>query len=232
MAGVPSLAEQAAAIAVDAEEVAALARQGKKRVPHVGDHHDMSADRYRRAEHAKRMSGLPTPYAFSILRTVCEESGRGKYMKGESRVKSHGKQGFNVKGVVDVLLEEGFDPTVEVVKILRGRQDPDRPDDPEARVYQVPADIRLRFASELMKFVHPTKKAVEVEDKTPPLAGRALDARLGALVQQYLHVVGGEIPPEVSAALEAVRNELPEVSSFRVLPPADEPEDFDPYSML
>lgn len=221
MAGIPSLAEQAAALAADAKEVAELAAVGKKRIPHVGDIGDMSALAWRRQQACRAQeTGIPRPPTHSYISDYFEVRFGDKHVRQENRVSNNGRN-FNVKAVAQVLVEEGYDPTVDVVKILRGRPDPEAPeDDPDRRIYSVGSDVRLRFAAELMKFVHPTKKAVEVEDKTPPLGGRALDARLSALIQQYVTIMGGTLPPEVVEALAAVGGP----------PPAEEP--FDPYSLL
>lgn len=56
---------------------------------------------------------------------------------------------MNLKAVADVLREKGFDPTVELVKILK---------DPNA----LPTDIRARMLTTLMEYVHPKKKSVEL----------------------------------------------------------------------
>ncbi len=220
MPGMPSMAEQAAALAKDAREVAELAAVGQKRIPYVGDVGDMTARAWRDRE-ARRIqaAGLPVLAGGSPTARFFEAKFGGIQAREENRVVSQGKA-FNLKSVAQVLVEEGYDPTTEVVKILRGTQDPDHPEDPEARRYLVPADVRLRFAAELMKFVHPTKKAVEVEDKTPPLSGHALDARLGILVQQYVTAMGGNLPAEVQEALALVG---------ALEPPA---KPFDPYDLL
>jgi hypothetical protein len=109
---------------------------------------------------------------------------------------------FNVKGVLEALIEQGYDPTVEVVKILKGRPDPDNA---EQRVYDITPALRLQFSAELMKFVHPTKKAVDVNQRLQ-LSDGELNNKLGTLLGKYAELMGGSLPAEViDAAAETQR---------------------------
>lgn len=55
---------------------------------------------------------------------------------------------MNLKAVAEVLRDRGFDPTVELVKILEGNT--------------LDADVRARMLTTLMEYVHPKKKSVEL----------------------------------------------------------------------
>jgi hypothetical protein len=55
---------------------------------------------------------------------------------------------MNLKAVAEVLMEQGLDPTVEIVKILKAGT--------------LEADVQARVLMTLMEFVHAKKKSVEI----------------------------------------------------------------------
>lgn len=56
---------------------------------------------------------------------------------------------LNLKAVAEILVEEGLDPTRELVRIIKkeGALDP---------------EVRARLLTTLMEYVHPKKKSVEI----------------------------------------------------------------------
>lgn len=112
-----------------------------------------------------------------------------------------GKSGFNIRAVAEVLVEYGYDPTQSMVEILQGEPDPDAPEsDPNRRIFRVDAKTRLQFANELLRYIHPQRKAVEVDQKVQ-LKGAELDTRLAQALGRFMSL-GDQVPPILVAAAE------------------------------
>jgi len=101
------------------------------------------------------------------------------------------KHGINLRAVSEALVEEGLDPATEFARILRGRPAVDALGNPvidpvtgeQARVHDIDTDIRARMLSEILQYVQPKLKAVEVKmSGTLELSDEQLDARLTALL--------------------------------------------------
>lgn len=82
--------------------------------------------------------------------------------------------GFNIRAVVDVLLEQGLDPTEELVKILKAGT--------------LPPEIQVRTLASLMEYVHSKKKSVEItgEGGGPVQLEHVSDAALMRIAAQAL----------------------------------------------
>ncbi len=87
--------------------------------------------------------------------------------------------GFNLKGVIEVLIEEGFDPIAEMVAILKEPEKLDR-------------DTRLKFSNELAKYVHAQRKQVDVSAKVE-LTDEQADRRLAQLLKQAESITGEDM---------------------------------------
>lgn len=116
-----------------------------------------------------------------------------------------GKPTMNIKAVVDVLIDEGMDPTTELVRVLKGEPDPE---DPTKRIFALTPPDRAKLLATLMEYVHPKRKAIEFEDKTP-VRGAELDAKLSMLLGRYMALNGSGLPEEMVRT--GVRNVLLEM---------------------
>jgi hypothetical protein len=107
---------------------------------------------------------------------------------------SEGKGGdlrINLKAVSAALVDEGFDPAVEITKILKGEMMTDDGGKPVVhpvtgevmRTYRVDADVRLRMLNEVLQYTQPKLKAVEMKvSGTLDLTSEQLDNRLNMLL--------------------------------------------------
>ena len=107
---------------------------------------------------------------------------------------SEGKGGdlrINLKAVSAALVDEGFDPAVEITKILKGEVMTDDDGKPVVhpvtgevmRTYRVDADVRLRMLNEVLQYTQPKLKAVEMKvSGTLDLTSEQLDNRLNMLL--------------------------------------------------
>ena len=128
------------------------------------------------------------------------------------------KKGLGIKTVLEVLTEEEHDPVVEIVRLLKGEIDPET----GQRVHLLTADARAKYNSELTKFIHPQKKAVEV-DHTHHLAGQELDNRLEYLLKAYVKSTGRQFQVVDAEVVEEAPESVPS------LPP---PVEVNPEDML
>ena len=219
-----NLATQILAAAREAKKVKADKNAGIDRCPErsaVMEQHgsEWRAEQERiQAEEGGPPRGGTVPHHANVFVGVTNRAGANRGNRKETTM--------DLKGVAEVLTEQGYDPTLEMVKVLKGTQDPDRPEDPEAKVYTVPAQVRLQFANELLKYVHPQRKAMDVEQKVR-LQGDELDAKLGSLLGRFMAVTGGKLSATViGAALDVVaESEEDDIPDFPVEP-------FDPWDMV
>jgi|GEM_PF-3129654 len=98
---------------------------------------------------------------------------------------------INLKAVSAALVDEGFDPAVEITKILKGEVMTDDNGQPVVhpvtgevmRTYRVDADVRLRMLNEVLQYTQPKLKAVEMKvSGALDLTSEQLDKRLGMLL--------------------------------------------------
>lgn len=97
---------------------------------------------------------------------------------------------INLRSVAEACVDEGLDPAVEIPKALNlkrpvmrdGKQVYDENGDPVME-YVLDADVRLRTLNELLQYIQPKLKAVEVKmSGSLELTGEQLDQRLAALL--------------------------------------------------
>lgn len=200
-----------------AEQIAAARRiaEGKIGGTMVGE---MPGEQYRYlVGRAAIENGLPLPGRRDV------ETPRAVINRGDRRVQ------FSIRGVAEILSENGYDPAEEMVRILAG--DPD-PDDPTKRVYRVDAKTRLQFSNELLKYVHPQRKAVDVEQRVQ-YSGAELDAQLGGAIGRLLSLGGAAADSLIAEAVRTVEDceaaKAPPPAPARSGPPI---LDFDPWSMV
>ena len=98
---------------------------------------------------------------------------------------------INLKAVSAALVDEGFDPAVEITKILKGEVMTDDNGEPVIhpitgevmRTYRVDADVRLRMLNEVLQYTQPKLKAVEMKvSGALDLTSEQLDKRLSMLL--------------------------------------------------
>ena len=97
---------------------------------------------------------------------------------------------INLRTVAEACVDEGLDPAVEIPKALNakiplkreGKQVYDENGDP-VMVHLLDAETRLRTMSELLQYIQPKLKAVEVKmSGNLELSSEQLDQRLAALL--------------------------------------------------
>jgi len=97
---------------------------------------------------------------------------------------------INLRSVAEACVDEGLDPAVEIPKALNakvplmreGRQVYDENGDP-VMVHLLDAEVRLRTMNELLQYIQPKLKAVEVKmSGNLELSSEQLDQRLAALL--------------------------------------------------
>lgn len=107
-----------------------------------------------------------------------------------SSTKHHSPHRINLKAVAEACIEEGLDPAVEITRALNkqiplfknGAQVFDDNGLP-VMVHLVDADTRLRTLNELLQYVQPKLKAVEVKmSGNLELSSEQLDQRLSSLI--------------------------------------------------
>jgi hypothetical protein len=160
------------------------------RKPPAVDGNMLSSDYREALKEELKETGMPDGYApsdqFGGIFTTHNRAGN-----------DHGGRPFNagmdLRGVAEVLASEGLDPTLELAKLIKGFPDPE---EPSRTVYLIEHKVRAHMLNELLKYVHPQKKAVEVDQRVT-LKGRELDARLQQLMQQFSAKILGQLPDEV-----------------------------------
>lgn len=97
---------------------------------------------------------------------------------------------INLRSVAEACIDEGLDPAVEIPKALNakvplmreGKQVYDENGDP-VMVHLLDAEVRLRTLNELLQYIQPKLKAVEVKmSGNLELSSEQLDQRLAALL--------------------------------------------------
>lgn len=113
------------------------------------------------------------------------------HAKQISSTTSNAPHRINLKAVSEALIEEGFDPAIEMTKILKGEVMTDDAGKPVVhpvtgevmRTYRVDADVRLRMLNEVLQYTQPKLKAVEMKvSGTLDLTSEQLDNRLNMLL--------------------------------------------------
>lgn len=140
------------------------------------------------AERLAELEGAPPRLASpEDLEAAGPRTGRQHPVSRQS-MKPHG---INLRAVSEALVEEGLDPATEFARILRGRPAVDAGGNPvidpvtgdQARVYDLDTDVRARMLGEILQYVQPKLKAVEVKmSGMLELSDDQLNARLEALL--------------------------------------------------
>lgn len=94
--------------------------------------------------------------------------------------------GVNLKDVAAVLASYGLDPAVEIAGILAPCDVVGEGGEIEGQLYQLDARERVKALLELMQYVRPKLKAVEVTVKEPELTDDQVQARVQALLTKAL----------------------------------------------
>lgn len=222
------LGTQLIAAAREAKKVKEDARNGVDRCPERTAALDIPSSE---AHHAARQERLRigAPVGHRAVGNWSQDAPvNGKRVRSSNNP-AHGR--FNLLGAIEVLEEQGFSPMHAIVSVLKGEPDPDRPGQ---MMYRADPDTRLKTATELLKYVYPTKKAIEVKDTTPP-RGEEIDRRLGELLGKYASILGpdGALPPALLDAAREVMGYDPEDGDEEApFDPDDDAAPFDPRSML
>lgn len=110
--------------------------------------------------------------------------------KNRGGIAEHARHRINLRSVAEACVDEGLDPAVEIPKALNlkrplvknGKQVYDENGDPVME-YVLDADVRLRTLNELLQYIQPKLKAVELKmSGSLELTGEQLDQRLAALL--------------------------------------------------
>ena len=141
------------------------------------------------------LNGAPPQLATSADLEAAGPRTGDTYMKGRSldhkRGAIDGRGRINLRAVAEACVEEGLDPAVEIVKALKRRipkvMSNGMPvlDENGEPVYvdAVDQDTKLRTLNELLQYMQPKLKAVEVKlNGNLELSSEQLDQRLGALI--------------------------------------------------
>lgn len=81
--------------------------------------------------------------------------------------------GMNLKAVAQALIDEGYDPAVELIKIVQSRE--------------LPAEIQARFLNELIGYYQPKVKAVEISGPGKgPIEIAFTPEQARAIAEEYL----------------------------------------------
>lgn len=143
------------------------------------------------AKRLAELAGAPPRLATAEdLEAAGPRTGR-TYAKQISSTTSNAPHRINLKAVSAALVDEGFDPAVEMTKILKGEVMTDDDGKPVLhpvtgevmRTYRVDADVRLRMLNEVLQYTQPKLKAVEMKvSGALDLTSEQLDKRLGMLL--------------------------------------------------
>lgn len=215
------LATQILAASAEARKVKADKAAGVDRCPERTEALDISASEAHHRDRQERLR-IGAPVGIRAVGQWSQAPTHGERVRTQHNAK---KTQFNLKGVVEILEEQGYSPVHAIVSILQGVEDAEAVGGVR---YLVDHDVRLKAAGELMKFAYPTKKAVEIKDTTPPRS-EEIDRKLGELLGRYVSILGpgGTLPYEVREAASLV------IHDARLIDDDDEDgEPFDPMDML
>lgn len=127
--------------------------------------------------------------------TTTPKTGRAHAIARSSSTKgAKGALRINLKAVSEALIEEGLDPTVEMIRILKAQRPvtdiQGKPKlDPKTKqplmVDVLDPDTKLRMLNELLQYTQPKLKSVEMKvSGALELSSEQLDDRIGALLRK------------------------------------------------
>lgn len=89
---------------------------------------------------------------------------------------------INLKAVAEVLAERGYDPTVEILKLL----DPGVDEEGNPLPSSIDADVRGRLWNELLQYTQPKLKSIEVKGKIAAAGFDVSDDQARRLAEEFL----------------------------------------------
>jgi hypothetical protein len=146
------------------------------------------------AKRLAELNGAPPRLASAEdLEAAGPRTGRSHATK-KSAITSPSPHRINLKAVAEALVEEGLDPTVEMIRIMKAQRPvvtvTGKPViDPKTKK-QLMADVldpdtKLRMLNELLQYTQPKLKSVEMKvSGALELTGEQLDTRLTALLRK------------------------------------------------
>ena len=85
---------------------------------------------------------------------------------------------INLRAVAEVLKDNGLDPTEEIVKVLQAVDKEGRP--------VIPSDLRAKINLELLQYIAPKLKSIEVKAKIAATAFDVNDAQARSIAEAFL----------------------------------------------
>ena len=119
---------------------------------------------------------------YGIERCATELATEPEQLDGRARSRSGG---VNLRAVGETLAGYGLDPSAEISEILMPHDEVD-PDGVTRKKHALDPRERARALLELMQYVHPKLKAIEVTQKADELTEQQVDAKLTALLAKAL----------------------------------------------
>ena len=107
---------------------------------------------------------------------------QAEQLDGRARSRSGG---VNLRAVGETLAGYGLDPSAEISEILMPHDEVD-PDGVTRKKHALDPRERAKALLELMQYVHPKLKAIEVTQKVDELTEQQVDAKLTALLAKAL----------------------------------------------
>jgi len=146
------------------------------------------------ASRLAELNGAPPRMATAEdLQAAGPRTGRS-HPTNKSAITSSAPHRINLKAVAEALVEEGMDPTVEMIRILKARVPVTdvngKPKiDPKTKepimVDALDPDTKLRMLNELLQYTQPKLKSVEMKvSGALELTGEQLDNRIGLLLRK------------------------------------------------
>ena len=142
------------------------------------------------AQRLAELNGAPPKLATAEdLEAAGPRTGRGHAKQRSAKDPTR----INLKAVAEALVEEGMDPTVEMIRILKAQRELKHDGkpviDPKTKkpvmVDVLDPDTKLRMLNELLQYTQPKLKSVEMKvSGALELTGEQLDTRLQALLRK------------------------------------------------
>lgn len=142
------------------------------------------------------LAGAPPKLATAddLERSTAAKPSRKYASSRSSSTKKGGELRINLKAVSEALVDEGLDPTVEIIRILKsevpvcdanGKPKLDPKTKKPIMVPALDADTRMRMMNELLQYTQPKLKSVEMKvSGNLELTNEQLDARLVMLLSK------------------------------------------------
>jgi hypothetical protein len=145
------------------------------------------------AKRLAELNGAPPRLASAADLEAAGPRSARKHAANKSAITSPSPHRINLKAVAEALIEEGMDPTVEMIRILKakrpvtniqGKPILDKDGNPQM-IDVLDADTKLRMLNELLQYTQPKLKSVEMKvSGALELTGEQLDDRIGALLRK------------------------------------------------